>query len=55
MGDHPSPVNPLPDITFEKEYTVKLGGRELELKYFGPSHELLTGHPYELLIDSSPM
>jgi len=38
MKDHPDPMNPLPDITFAKEYTVKLGGRELELKYFGPNH-----------------
>lgn len=38
MRQHPSPVNPLPDITFEDEYTVQLGGRELELKYFGPNH-----------------
>ncbi|MCW8917194.1 MAG: MBL fold metallo-hydrolase [Gammaproteobacteria bacterium] len=38
LGDHPSPVIPLPDITFEDSYTVKLGDRELELKYFGPNH-----------------
>lgn len=38
LGDHPSPVTPLPDITFDESYTVKLGGRELELKYFGPNH-----------------
>ena len=38
LGDHPSPVTPLPDITFDDEYTVELGGRTLELKYFGPNH-----------------
>lgn len=38
LGDHPSPVIPLPDITFEDSYSVKLGDRELELKYFGPNH-----------------
>lgn len=38
LGDHPSYATPLPDITFEDEYTVQLGGRTLELKYFGPNH-----------------
>ena len=38
LGDHPSPATPLPDITFEDEHTVQLGGRTLELKYFGPNH-----------------
>ena len=38
LADHPSPATPLPDITFEDEYTVQLGGRTLELKYFGPNH-----------------
>jgi len=38
LGDHPSPVIPTPDITFEGNYTVKLGGRTLELSYFGPNH-----------------
>ena len=38
LGDHPSPATPLPDITFEDEYTVQLGDRTLELKYFGPNH-----------------
>ena len=38
LGDHPSPVIPLPDITFEDEYTLKLGNRVLELTYFGPNH-----------------
>ena len=38
LGDHPSPVIPLPDITFEDRYTLKLGDRTLELEYFGPNH-----------------
>ena len=38
LGDHPSYATPLPDVTFEDEYTVQLGGRKLELKYFGPNH-----------------
>jgi len=38
LGDHPSPVIPLPDITFDKAYTVKLGNRTLELTYFGRNH-----------------
>jgi len=38
LGDHPSPVTPLPDITFKDRYTLKLGDRILELRYFGPNH-----------------
>ena len=38
LEDHPSPVTPLPDITFEDSYTLELGGRTLELHYFGPNH-----------------
>jgi glyoxylase-like metal-dependent hydrolase (beta-lactamase superfamily II) len=38
LGDHPSTVTPLPDITFEDTYTVELGGRKVELTYFGPNH-----------------
>jgi len=38
LGDHPGAVTPLPDITFEDTYTVKLGGRTVELTYFGPNH-----------------
>ena len=30
LGDHPHPLTPLPDITFEDSYTVKLGDREPE-------------------------
>jgi glyoxylase-like metal-dependent hydrolase (beta-lactamase superfamily II) len=38
LGDHPRPATPLPDITFEDEYTVQFGGRTFDLKYFGPNH-----------------
>ncbi|MEH6466875.1 MAG: MBL fold metallo-hydrolase [Porticoccus sp.] len=38
LGDHPSPVTPLPDITFKDTYSLKLGGRTLELTYLGPNH-----------------
>ena len=38
LGDHPSAVTPLPDITFNDTYTVELGGRTVELTYFGPNH-----------------
>ena len=38
LADHPSPVIPLPDITFDDTHTLKLGGRTLELRYFGPNH-----------------
>jgi glyoxylase-like metal-dependent hydrolase (beta-lactamase superfamily II) len=38
LGDHPSPVTPLPDITFDDAYMVELGGRTIELSYFGPNH-----------------
>lgn len=38
FADHPSPVIPLPDITFEDTHTLELAGRTLELKYFGPNH-----------------
>ena len=38
LADHPNPLTPLPDITFEDTYTLKLGGRTLELNYLGPNH-----------------
>ena len=38
LADHPNPVTPLPDIVFEDTYTLKLGGRTLELSYLGPNH-----------------
>lgn len=36
--DKPNPNVVMPDITFPKNYTVKLGGRSLELIYLGPNH-----------------
>jgi glyoxylase-like metal-dependent hydrolase (beta-lactamase superfamily II) len=38
LSDHPSAVTPMPDVTFSDSYTVRLGGRELELNYYGPNH-----------------
>ena len=38
LGDHPNPTIPLPDITFADTYTVELGGRTVELEYYGPNH-----------------
>jgi glyoxylase-like metal-dependent hydrolase (beta-lactamase superfamily II) len=38
LGDHPSPMIPPPDITFQENYSLKLGGRTLELSYLGPNH-----------------
>ncbi|BDY05480.1 MBL fold metallo-hydrolase [Ferrimonas sp. YFM] len=38
LGDHPSAQTPLPDITFEDNYLVQLGGRTLELIHLGPNH-----------------
>jgi glyoxylase-like metal-dependent hydrolase (beta-lactamase superfamily II) len=36
--DNPNPAVVMPDITFENEYQVSLGGKSLDLFYFGPSH-----------------
>lgn len=36
--DLPNPDIVMPDITFADDYTVELGGRSLELLYFGPNH-----------------
>lgn len=38
LNDHPSPVIPLPSITFSDKHILTLGGRTLELSYFGPNH-----------------
>lgn len=38
LGDHPSAITPLPDVTFADRHTVTLGGKSLELEYFGPNH-----------------
>ena len=38
LTDHPSPVIPLPSITFSDSYTLRLGDRELQLNYYGPNH-----------------
>ena len=36
--DKPNPDVVMPDITYKDKYTVKLGGRSLELIYLGPNH-----------------
>ena len=36
--DNPHPDIVMPDITFSDDYTLELGGRTLELLYFGPNH-----------------
>ncbi|MDX2143344.1 MAG: MBL fold metallo-hydrolase [Rhodospirillaceae bacterium] len=36
--DKPNPTVVIPDITFPKNYTVKLGERSLDLIYLGPNH-----------------
>ncbi|SCA56039.1 Metallo-beta-lactamase family protein [Candidatus Terasakiella magnetica] len=38
LGDHPNAVTPIPSITFDKNYTLTLGNRTLELLHFGPNH-----------------
>jgi len=38
LGNHPNSTIPVPDITFEDTYILALGGRTLELSYFGPNH-----------------
>ena len=36
--DLPNPDIVMPDITFSGNYTLELGGRRLDLLYFGPNH-----------------
>ena len=36
--DIPNSKIALPDITFSDDYVIELGGRKLELLYFGPNH-----------------
>ena len=38
LGDHPSSVTPLPDITFSDRYELILGNRALVLEHYGPNH-----------------
>lgn len=38
FADLPHPDIVMPDITFTDDYTLGLGGRSLELLYFGPNH-----------------
>lgn len=32
------PLRPIPDVTFEDEYVLEVGGKVIELKYHGPAH-----------------
>ncbi len=36
--DLPNPNIVMPDVTFADDYTLEVGGRSLELMYFGPNH-----------------
>ncbi len=36
--DNPHPGIVMPDITFDDDYTLELGGHSLDLHYFGPNH-----------------
>lgn len=38
LSDHPNDATPPPDITFFDNHTIRLGGRELQLRYYGPNH-----------------
>lgn len=38
FSDNPHPDIVMPDITFDDDYRLELGGRTLDLHYFGPNH-----------------
>lgn len=38
FADLPHPDIVMPDVTFADDYTLELGGRKLDLLYFGPNH-----------------
>lgn len=46
IAAHDDPAQPLPTVTFERFMSLDLGGRHVELHYFGPSHSdnLLVGY-----------
>lgn len=39
LAENPNPNVVPPDITFDEEYKIELGGKSLEMFYFGPSHD----------------
>jgi hypothetical protein len=39
MRNVPNPDVVMPDITYSDHYEIELGGRALELHYFGPAHD----------------
>lgn len=39
FAENPHPDVVVPDITYANQYEIKLGGKSLEMLYFGPSHD----------------
>ena len=39
LRENPSPAVVSPDITFDDYYQIELGGKSLEMFYYGPSHD----------------
>lgn len=39
LRNQPNPDVVMPELTYSDQYTIDLGGRALELHYFGPSHD----------------
>jgi glyoxylase-like metal-dependent hydrolase (beta-lactamase superfamily II) len=39
LAENPNPAVVSPDITFDDYYQIELGGKSLEMFYFGPSHD----------------
>ncbi len=39
FADNPNPDVVVPDITYTDSYEIELGGKSLEMQYFGPSHD----------------
>ena len=53
FADKPNPDIVMPHITYADRYAIELGGRSLELFYFGPSHDscmvVMVANPAKLL------
>jgi glyoxylase-like metal-dependent hydrolase (beta-lactamase superfamily II) len=53
MQESPDPDIVMPDITFDRHYSVKLGQHTLDLYYFGPSHDtcltVMIPRPHKML------
>ena len=39
LRESPNPAVVMPDITYADEYRIELGGKSVEMFYFGPSHD----------------